>query len=278
MSVPTGSPQPARRRAAPAEERRPSNGHDPGAAPADAPASDTQASTAADSSVPPPSTREPGRRGKQGETRARLIQVTIELVRQEGLPALTTSRITKAAGIAQPGFYAHFKNVDELVHVAILQVLEEMRIKIGDSRRRAFARFEEYANVVNMKATRMAYADGLDVFLSDPTFAELYLRYRRDPSLLGGLMRQAHALVRQDITEDMWRNAQRFGFRPEHYVQVSMWAEQVLALFLSAAEALLDGRYPSRDQVIESLTLSSYAIMVANVRAAGLDELLPRRL
>ena len=181
---------------------------------------------ASDSTPPPAGGREPGRRGKQGETRARLIQVTIELVRKEGLPALTTSRITRAAGIAQPGFYAHFKNVDELVQTAIMEVLEDMRVKIGDARRRAFARFAEFADVANMNATRMAYADGISVFIEDPTFAELFLRYRRDPSLLGGMMRQAHALVRQDITEDMWRNAQRFGFRPEHYVQVSSrcWA------------------------------------------------------
>ena len=75
----------------------------------------------------PPSTREPGRRGKQGETRARLIQVAIELVRTEGLAALTTSRITRAAGIAQPGFYAHFRNVEEVLQTAVMQVIEEMR-------------------------------------------------------------------------------------------------------------------------------------------------------
>jgi hypothetical protein len=161
------------------------------------------------------------------------------------------------------------------VQTAIMEVIEGMRVKIGDARRRAFARFAEFADVANMGATRMAYADGVSVLLEDPAFAELFLRYRRDPSLLGGMMRQAHALVRQDITEDMWRNAQRFGFRPEHYVQVSMWAEQVLGLFLQAAEAILDGRYPDRDKVIDSITLSSYAIMVANIRAAGLGNLLP---
>ena len=228
-------------------------------------------------SNPPLAVREPGRRGKQGETRARLIQVTIELVRAEGLSALTTSRITRAAGIAQPGFYAHFKNVDELVQIAILQVLDEMRIKIGDARRRSFARFEEFAAVANMGATRLAYADGLAVFLEDPTFAELFLRYRRDPSLLGGMMRQAHAMVRQDITEDMWRNAQRFGFKTEHYTQVAIWSEQVLGLFLSAAEALLDHRFANREQVIDALAMSSYAIMVANIRAAGLDNVLKAR-
>jgi AcrR family transcriptional regulator len=267
------SGQAARKRAAP---EAPSHGGGDGASPTDgADAAAEQALSRSDSSPPPAGTREPGRRGKQGETRARLIQVTVELVRREGLPALTTSRITRAAGIAQPGFYAHFKNVDELVQTAVMEVIEEMRGKIGDARRRAFARFEEFADVANMNATRMAYADGLNVFLEDPTFAELFLRYRRDPSLLGGMMRQAHAFVRQDITEDMWRNAQRFGFKPEHYVQVSIWAEQVLGLFLSGAEALLDGRYPNRDQVIDSLTLSSYAIMIANVRAAGLGYLLP---
>jgi len=223
---------------------------------------------------PAPGRREPGRRGKQGETRARLIRVTIELLRGEGLAALTTSRITKAAGIAQPGFYAHFKNVDELVRTAVLEVLEDMRRRSSDARRAAFGRLQNYDDLSNIALMRAAYEDGLNLLLGDPTFAELLLRYRRDPSLLGGLMREAIGHVREDIFEDIWRTAQTFGFRSEHYSQVAFWAEQVLALYLTAAEALLDGRFDDRGAIIDSITRSSFAIMIANVRAAGLTHLL----
>lgn len=222
------------------------------------------------------STREPGRRGKQGETRARLIQVTIDLVRAEGLTALTTSRITKAAGIAQPGFYAHFKNVEDLMRTAVSQVLDEMRLKIGDARRRAFERFKTVEDVVNIEATRAAYDETLAVFLSDPTFAELFLRYRRDPSLLGGYMRQAMTNIREEITDDIWRTAQRVGFRQEHQDQVAFWAEQLIGLYFAAAEALLDERYEDRTMLVDSLTRSAYAMMRAQIRAAGLGNALAR--
>src|SRR6187431_2187790 len=98
--------------------------------------------------------REPGRRGKQGETRARLIRVTIDLLRVESVSALTTSRITKAAGIAQPGFYAHFKNVDELVSTAVLEVLEDMRHKTTETRRAAFERLQRYEELSNIALMR----------------------------------------------------------------------------------------------------------------------------
>jgi AcrR family transcriptional regulator len=222
----------------------------------------------------PPSTREPGRRGKQGETRARLIQVAIELVRLEGLSALTTSRITRAAGIAQPGFYAHFKNVDDIVRSTVVQVIEEMRAKIAAVRKRSFERLREMSDIADSAAMRAVFVDSLDVFLSDPSFAEIFLRYRRDPSLLGGFMRQAAQRVREDLAADVWRNARAVGFKPNHYQLVSFWAEQILALYFSAAEAILDGRYEDKQMVIDSLANNSFAIMRATLRAAGLGDLL----
>ena len=216
----------------------------------------------------PRSTREPGRRGKQGETRARLVQVTIDLVRREGLSALTTSRITRAAGIAQPGFYAHFKNVEELLRTAVSQVLDDMREKAGAARRRALERFATMDSVGDLEMTKAAYEDTLSVFLSDPGFAELFLRYRRDPSLLGGYMRYAMESLRKDITEDLWRRALLMGFREEHRTHVALWAEQLLALYFAAAEALIDNRYDDRELLLESVSRSSRALANATLEAA----------
>jgi AcrR family transcriptional regulator len=217
----------------------------------------------------PPSSREPGRRGKQGETRARLIQVTIDLVRQEGVGALTTSRITRAAGIAQPGFYAHFKNVDQIVRHAVSHVVEDTREKIKVVRRRAFERFRD-PNADLRSATRSAYNETLDVFLADPTFAELLLRYRRDPSVLGGSMQIVMERVREDFTNDLWRNAEVAGFKEEQRPTVMFWADQILALYFAGAEALLDGRQTDREMLVDALTQSSMAIMRANLKSMGL--------
>jgi AcrR family transcriptional regulator len=225
----------------------------------------------------PPSTREPGRRGKQGETRARLVQVTIELVRKEGLGALTTSRITRAAGIAQPGFYAHFKNVEELLRTAVSQVLDEMRLRSSAARRRAFERFGTLESVNDLQMFRAACEDTLEVFLSDPGFADLFLRYRRDPSLLGGYMRYAMDSTRRDITDDLWSRAQLMGFREEHRPLVALWAEQLLALYFATAEALLDNRYPDRDLLLDSFSRSTHAIAVSAVQTVlGVDAAPPK--
>jgi AcrR family transcriptional regulator len=217
----------------------------------------------------PPSKREPGRRGKQGETRARLIQVAIELLRSEGLAALTTSRITKDAGIAQPGFYAHFKNIEDIVQAAILHVLTDMRTKVREVRKRAFERLPRAGDLGSIEGLRVVYADTLEVFLANRSFAELFVRYRHDLSPLGGFMRIAAQRIRDELCEDIWRNVRHLGFLPEHRPMVAFWAEQVMALYMSAAEALLEGRYQDRVVVIDALARSSYAIMRANIAAVS---------
>ena len=218
----------------------------------------------------PPSSREPGRRGKQGETRARLIQVTIELVRREGVAALTTSRITRAAGIAQPGFYAHFKNVDDIVRHAVARVVEDIREETKLARIRAFARYRD-PNADMLEAFRAAYRETIEVFLSDPTYAELLMRYRRDPSVLGGSMIGVMQGIREEFADEMWRAAQAAGFQEQHRPQVALWSEQTLALYFAGAEALLDGRQTDREAMYDSLARSSFAIMQANRQLAGIS-------
>ncbi len=218
----------------------------------------------------PPSTREPGRRGKRGETRQRILQVTLELLRTEGMAALTTGRIAAASGIAQPGFYAHFKNVEECLSTALSGVMEEMRAKVLIARANAFARFQTVEDLVNFQATRAGIADSLEVLLSDRAVAELFLRHRRDSTMLDGFLCKAHDQFREDLKGDMWAIAHAHGFQETHRNEVAWWSEQILALFFAAAETLLDGRYADREMVIDGVTRNAYAIMRANLRWAGI--------
>jgi AcrR family transcriptional regulator len=195
-----------------------------------------------------------------------LIQVAIELVRSEGLAALTTSRITRAAGIAQPGFYAHFRNVEEVLQTAVMQVIDDMRSKVSSTRRRSLERLRQAQGIARVDAMRAMFEDVIEAFLSEPAFAELLLRYRRDTSPLGTTMRRVMERIRSDVTEDLWRNVQAAGFGDEHRPFVALWADQVLSLYFAGAEALLDGRYTDKRMVIDSLARSAFAIMRANMR------------
>lgn len=198
------------------------------------------------------------------------MQATLELLRAEGMSALTTGRIAGAAGIAQPGFYAHFKNVEECLTTALLDVMEEMRKKVALVRARAFSRFQSVEDLVNVEATRAAITDSMEVMISDRAIAELFLRHRRDVTMLDGFMCKMHAQFRTDLTGDMWLIAHAAGFQEDHRIEVAWWSEQILALFFVAAETLLDGRYEDRNIVIEGVTRNAYAIMRANLRWAGI--------
>jgi hypothetical protein len=145
-------------------------------------------------------------------------------------------------------------------------VIDEMREKVTAMRRRSFERFRQPEGLSSIDATRAVYQDVIEAFLSEPAFAELLLRYHRDTSPLGATMRRVMDRIRADVTEDMWRNVEAAGFGEEHRPFVSLWTDQVLALYFAGAEALLDGRYEDKSLVLDSLARSSFAIMRANLR------------
>jgi AcrR family transcriptional regulator len=54
-------------------------------------------------------------------TKAKLVQATIELLTEEGYPALTTRRIAERAGVAQSTLMHHFGTREELIVEAVNQ-------------------------------------------------------------------------------------------------------------------------------------------------------------
>jgi len=66
--------------------------------------------------------------GTPEEVRGALIRATIQLVRERGARAVTTTSLAAAVGISQSGFYQHFENVDECLGAAAVTFAEEMRL------------------------------------------------------------------------------------------------------------------------------------------------------
>ena len=55
------------------------------------------------------------RQESKAQTRQRLIQAAHKLLLEKGLAGLTMNQITRKAGIAQPSFYNHYSNLNELI-------------------------------------------------------------------------------------------------------------------------------------------------------------------
>jgi AcrR family transcriptional regulator len=58
--------------------------------------------------------------GHKENVRARIVQAAARTLRGEGLDAVSIPRLMKAAGLTHGGFYAHFRDRDELVAEAVL--------------------------------------------------------------------------------------------------------------------------------------------------------------
>lgn len=55
------------------------------------------------------------RQASKEQTRQRLIQAAHKLLLEKGLAGLSMNQITRKAGIAQPSFYNHYSNLNELI-------------------------------------------------------------------------------------------------------------------------------------------------------------------
>lgn len=189
---------------------------------------------------------QPPRRRRAGETRALLIDAAIDMVRAKGLSTLTAQGVAKASGISQPGFYKHFKNTDELLIAAVTGFLDDMASR--QSLRNLNLSIEDLGSYTP-EAWRQLLGDMLTVFVSEPRFTEIFLRYRSDPTVLGGAISSVADRVQEDLVSYCWEVAQGLGAHPRNYERVEIGCKQALALYFAAGEMLLSGQQP-RERIV----------------------------
>ena len=203
------------------------------------------------------------RRARKDRTRQRILDAAVDIVRNDGIEGVTTVRLAQAAGITQPGFYVHFPTVNRCLEVAVEQVCQRLADLLRESRHRVYARVERPEDVGRPDLVAASYADTLELFLSEPKLADLFLRLRRDPSRLGKRIREIRDRVHADMTEELARVPSRLGIEPASRADLALFAEVVLALFYGMAEALLDERIGDRDAAVRVLTRATLSIMAS---------------
>ncbi len=188
------------------------------------------------------------RKANKEKTRQKLVEATLRVLYQHGRPALTTGRIAEAAGVAQPTFYVHFRDMDDALTQAADAVAERLLRRLRDYR-------QDLGRTPSLEGVRGVYAASVKALLREPKMAALFLRHRRDASSpLGRRWAEITEQAREDLIADMV-NIGLGAILPSPRV----YAEMIVGLALSIVEAALDERLEDLDGALDELAMLTHA-------------------
>lgn len=227
------------------------------------------------------------RRESTRRTRARLLDAALAILDEQGEKGLTTTAVTRRAGLAQSGFYVHFADMGELLRELVAEVWTERRHASSAARRAAQADPDHsVADVV-----RESFRSTVTQSAAHPALLRLVLRSRLDPDSELGTMARAKADVSRrriaarlkapDAGGDAGAGARSdtggdadietsADARPAR--QTDMVADGLTAVTEALVLGHLDGRYPDIDEILDVLVaFSSTGAALGDRAARGSD-------
>ncbi len=200
------------------------------------------------------------RRRSREQTRDRMLEAAVELLNNEGLPSLTTVRVTKEAGIVQSGFYAHFKNPEHLQ--------QELAERVGRELREHMAAWMAALRAASDDDDALAgrYEEVLSLFKANAEVVDLFLRFRRSPSPLGQVLGHLHTQLRADFFQYLRERAGPPDAIRTHLGTIGMHADTLVAALLGVAEGLIEGRVADLGSAARELAALTHAPLAGLMR------------
>lgn len=187
-------------------------------------------------------------------TRARLLDAAATILSKRGYGALSASAVARAAGIAQPTFYVHFRDKDDLVRTLGEEQIGALRARLRDARQRIIAG-------AGVDAVRETFRVPLETWIERPSLLRLWAQELHHPgSPVGAMARQLRDEVRRDLVDDLARFGLPSRTRADRE-RLDMMAEAMIAQTEALALGVLDGRYTSRDAVVDVLTRFAVGVL-----------------
>jgi len=182
------------------------------------------------------------RKANKERTRQKLIDATLKVLYKHGRSALTTGRIAEAAGVAQPTFYVHFKDMED----ALTQAADAVAARL-------LTRLKDYRTDLKVGApvdmVRGTYGATVKALVREPKMAELFLRHRRDASSpLGKKWRSITDRARDDLHRDL----ERMGLG-QVYPDLAIYSELIVGMVLALVEGVIDKRVSDLDLALDEL-------------------------
>ncbi len=200
-----------------------------------------------------PSARRPAhpRPGQRAETKAhsrrRLLDAALRILDEQGEAALTTTLVTKEAGLAQPSFYVHFDNMDHLLGCLVEEILDHWRAAPIEARRASREAPRDRERFRDTFRTPIAQLS------AHPRMFRLLLRSRLDAaSPIGAWSRGMFDRLRDQLVDDL--AAAGFEHRtPGERRRLQMIADGIMGMTAELAIGHLDGRYTDVEEMIDVL-------------------------
>lgn len=201
---------------------------------------------------PPRLSREAAKR----QTRQRLLDAGMALLAEEGAEALTTGKIAKRAGMAQPTFYVHFKDMD-----ALLQALAEDQVGGLRAKLRILRMQINRADSVPLDIVRETYRAPLNLLVAQrgDLLRLLMAEMHRPNTTLGRAARQLVDEVINDLYEDAMTLGAAIAMPPE---RLRLVCEGMIMLTIHYGLGLVEGRHHDLEMIVEVLTQQTIAMMM----------------
>jgi AcrR family transcriptional regulator len=187
-------------------------------------------------------------------TRRRLVESATRLLAERGLAGISASAVARAAGVAQPTFYVHFRDMDDLLKT----IGEE---KIGALRSALRAARERVRSGEGVEAIRETFLLPLRTLVEEPGIFRVYLQQFHTPSSpLGDHSRRLHEQLRSDLSDDLAGLGMPAATASERE-QLEMIAEAMIAQTEALGLAYLEGRYSKLEDVADVLTRFAVGVL-----------------
>jgi AcrR family transcriptional regulator len=189
-------------------------------------------------------------------TRRRLLDAAAKLLGKTGYGELSASAVAREADVAQPTFYVHFRDKDDLLRTLGEEQIGALRGKLRAAR-------ERYFQGHGLEAVRESFRLPLEVWIENPALLRLYAQELLQPnSPLGELSRQLRADLCRDLAEDLARFGLRARTKRERE-RVAMIAEAMLAQTEALAVGLVEGRFEHLEAAVDVLTTFATSLLVS---------------
>ena len=180
-------------------------------------------------------------------TRTRLLQAGLEVLDEQGEAALTTTNVTRRAGLAQSSFYVHFADMDDLLHGLIDHLSAEWLRETREARRQSRSAPTDTERLRDTFRVPMLHS------ISHPQVFRLMLRSRTDRrSPLGDWSRSVFEQSRAALAEDL-KTAGIPSRTEADRLRIQMVADGLFALTEAMIVGYLEGRYPDLEETIDIL-------------------------
>jgi AcrR family transcriptional regulator len=186
-------------------------------------------------------------------TRRRLLDGAALVLRKEGFEKLTTSRVAREAGVAQPTFYVHFRDMDELLHALADENLGQIRKPLREAR-------HSIKTADSDDPLRETFRLPLRALTAQPELFRLWVQELHRPgSPLGRMAREMQDEMQRDLVEDLIALGAPAG-TPSERLRIEIIAEGLIVLTQNMALSYIERRYTDLEQIVDVLV--SFALGV----------------